>query len=302
MRSIKFKLSSFVAGLFAAALFLPQSGTAQLTASEFGTLTQKVDGTVISMEYSRPSRRGRTELFGSVMKYGDIVTPGANWATTIEFSKDVKIEGKAVPAGKYSVWIAFEAGSWEFLLDETWERFHGPHPVRDELEYGFPVLPKQVSLENETLTFDFPAVHASGTTLRMHWGTTMVELDIEVESTPLVNITADEAARYVGTYSVDVAMIPPFSIFEGNRTYEFTYDGGFLHAIMDIGPYSEPHDMAFYPQADNVLFPVMLVEGVAAQTFQGGLMYEFTEDADGNITGFQGRMADDSVWMSGTKN
>ncbi len=301
MRHIRYTLPFLITGMFMLALYMPVTATGQLVASEFSTLTQTVDGTDISIAYYRPSRRDRDPLFGGVMKYGDIITPGANMATTLEFSKDVKINGTAVSAGKYSVWIAFEEGSWEFLLDETWERFHGPHPVRSELEYGFMVTPTEVALVNETLTFDFPSVHEGGTTLRMHWGTTMIELDIEIEPTPLVNITATEAKRYVGTYDVNVAMIPPYTMFEGKRTYEFTYENGFLHAIMDIGPYTDPHDMAFYPQSENVLFPVILIEGVPAHSFEGGLFYEFTQDEAGNITGFEGRMPNDVVWMTGKR-
>ena len=92
-------------GVLVASLFLANAGNAQITASEFGTVSQAVDGTVISIEYSRPSRRDRDVLFGGVMAYGQVITPGANMATTIEFSKDVSINGNVVPAGKYSDFV-----------------------------------------------------------------------------------------------------------------------------------------------------------------------------------------------------
>ena len=209
MRRIYLQTLSMALGMFIISVSAVTTSNAQIAASEFSTVSQTVDGTVISIEYSRPSRRGRDPLFGGVMAYGQVITPGANMATTIEFNRDVTIDGNAVPAGKYSVWISFEEGQWEFALDETWQRFHGPHPVLDDAEFHFPVTPREVPLEMETLTFHFPTVRPDGTTLRLHWGTTAVDMNIEVESTPLVNVTADEAGRYVGKYRVEVQEKPP---------------------------------------------------------------------------------------------
>lgn len=222
-------------------------------------------------------------------------------ATTIAFSNNVRIDGNAIPAGKYSVWIAFEEGQWEFLLDETWQRFHGPHLVREEAEFGFTVTPREVPLEMETLTFHFPAVRTGSTTLRMHWGTTAIDMNIEVESTPLVNITADAAGPYVGKYTVEVQEMPPWSMSSGTMDIELTFENGFLHSVMNIGPYSDPHDMAFFPQSEQVFFPVMLMDGVIAESFEGGVLFEFTLDDSGKADSFQARFADDSLWLSGTR-
>ena len=223
-------------------------------------------------------------------------------ATTIAFSNNVTIDGNAIPAGKYSVWIAFEEGQWEFLLDETWQRFHGPHLVREEAEFGFTVRPHEVSLEMETLTFHFPAVRTDGATLRMHWGTTAIDMNIEVESTPLVNITADEAGKYVGKYTVEVQKMPPWSMFSGNMDIELTYENGFLHSVMNIGPYTDAHDLAFFPHSDQVFFPVMLMDGVVAQSFGGAVLFEFNMGGSGQAETFEARFAaNDNLWMSGTR-
>jgi len=108
MRRDLIRTFSITLGIFFFSTFTVTHSSAQIAASEFSTISQSVDGTVISIEYSRPSRRGRDTLFGGVMAYGQVITPGANMATTIEFSNNVKIDGNAIPAGKYSVWIAFE--------------------------------------------------------------------------------------------------------------------------------------------------------------------------------------------------
>jgi len=85
---------------------VPSVACAQIRASEHFTLTQKVSSTTITMEGDRPVARGRT-LFGDggVVKWGEVWTPGANWATTIEVDRDVKVDGQPLPKGKYSLWL-----------------------------------------------------------------------------------------------------------------------------------------------------------------------------------------------------
>ncbi|GMQ82132.1 MAG: hypothetical protein BMS9Abin05_1575 [Rhodothermia bacterium] len=301
MRHIYLQTFSIALGMFIISVCAATTSSAQIAASEFSTISQTVDGTIISIEYSRPSRRGRDPLFGGVMAYGQIITPGANMATTIEFNRNVTIDGNAIPAGKYSVWIAFEEDQWEFALDETWQRFHGPHPVLNDLEFHFPVTPREVPSEMETLTFHFPTVRTDGTILRLHWGTTAVDMNIEVEPTPLVNVSADEAVKYVGTYRVEVQESPPWTMFSGTMDIELTYENGFLHSVMNIGPYTDPHDLAFFPKADQVFFPVMLMDGVIAQTFGGAVLFEFNMDSSGQAETFEARFPDDSLWLSGSR-
>ena len=72
---------------------------AQVMPSERGTVSQTVDGTTITIEYSRPVARGRTP-FPDVVRYGRPWTPGANWATTIEVDKPIHLNGNELPKGK----------------------------------------------------------------------------------------------------------------------------------------------------------------------------------------------------------
>ncbi len=77
---------------------------AQVRTSERATVSQTIDGTVIEIDYARPRLRGRTS-FGGVVHWGEMWTPGANWATTLRVSRDVRLDGHLVPAGEYSVWF-----------------------------------------------------------------------------------------------------------------------------------------------------------------------------------------------------
>src|SRR5215831_8637063 len=72
--------------------------------SQRGTVTQSVNGTEISIRYYRPVLRGRVP-FPDVVGWGRTWTPGADSATRIETSGPLAIEGKELPAGKYSIWV-----------------------------------------------------------------------------------------------------------------------------------------------------------------------------------------------------
>lgn len=111
---------------------VPSLASAQVMASERGSVSQTVDGTTITIEYSRPVARGRTP-FPDVVRYGRPWTPGANWATTLEVDKDVHINGNPLPKGKYSVWVIPGADEWTVTFNREARRFHTQKPnERDE--------------------------------------------------------------------------------------------------------------------------------------------------------------------------
>src|SRR6185369_7063868 len=73
--------------LLVLACLAPGAVQAQGLASPFGTVSQRVDSTTIGVEYYRPAVRGRA-IFGSLIRWGRLWTPGANWATTLEVNHD----------------------------------------------------------------------------------------------------------------------------------------------------------------------------------------------------------------------
>jgi hypothetical protein len=179
---------------------LPSLASAQVMASEKGSVSQTVDGTTITVEYSRPVARGRTP-FPDVVRYGRPWTPGANWATTIEVDKDVHINGNPLPKGKYSVWMIPGADEWIVTLSRDARRFHTRPPSEDDEQVRFTVKPT-TGAHMETLAFYFPVVTRDGATLDLHWATTIVPLRIKVEPSRVPTVAVDERTMYVGTYRV----------------------------------------------------------------------------------------------------
>ena len=173
---------------------------AQVRASEAGSVSQTVDGTVITVSYSRPQARGRSPLFGEIVDFGDVWTPGANWATTLEVSKNVRINGSELGEGKYSMWMIPNEGEWALFFDARDRRFHTQRPDPSDAVLRLTVKPDSIA-HTEVLTWGFPAVRRDGTTLEMRWGSTRIALDIAVESTGRGRF-AGSGEAYVGTYRV----------------------------------------------------------------------------------------------------
>jgi hypothetical protein len=168
----------------AALCVTPVIACAQTRASQHATVTQRVGETTISVEYDRPVARGRT-LFGDggVIHWGDKWTPGANWATTIEVDADVRIDGQPLPKGKYSIWLvpAAAPAPWTMIFSKSARRFHTRPPGSEDDQLRVAVKPEQ-GMHMETLAWYFPLVAPDATTLRLHWGTTFVPIEIGVEA------------------------------------------------------------------------------------------------------------------------
>jgi Protein of unknown function (DUF2911) len=68
--------------------------------------------------YSRPSKSGR-KVFGELVEDGKIWRLGANEATEIEFFRDVKIGGKQVKKGRYTLYALESASKWTLIVTKT---------------------------------------------------------------------------------------------------------------------------------------------------------------------------------------
>ena len=183
------------------AMSIPAAVTGQVRMSERGTVGQTVDGTTITVDYARPQARGRSPIFGKVVHWGETWTPGANWATTITTTKDVKVNGQELAKGTYSLWmVTAEQGDWTILFHPKSRVFHTQRPKPDSATLKLAVKPVAVE-QTEILTFSFTGFTRSGTTLEMRWEKTSIPLVFEVPSSrpPL---PAGVAGAYTGAWSV----------------------------------------------------------------------------------------------------
>jgi hypothetical protein len=80
------------------------------------TATGKIKDATITIEYSSPSVKGR-QIWGSLVPYNKIWRAGANEATIFTTDKDIMVEGKKLPAGKYSLFMTPGEKEWTVIFN-----------------------------------------------------------------------------------------------------------------------------------------------------------------------------------------
>ena len=120
--------------------------------SEKATASGKVGSTEVSIAYGSPAVKGR-EIWGKLVPYGQVWRAGANEATTIEFSREVKIEGKTLSAGKYGFFVIPNEKEWTIIFNKVpnqWGAFKYD-AAQDALRVN--VKPKKAKAMTEKLAY-----------------------------------------------------------------------------------------------------------------------------------------------------
>lgn len=280
----------------------PMAGSAQIRGSERAMIRQQADGTTLTIDYGRPHVRGREPVFGGLIEWGHVWTPGANWATSLAVDNDVTINGTDVPEGRYSVWMVPSEGPWEVILDPRDSLYHTQPPDRRADQVRFRVTP-ETGPPTEALTFDVPLVEADAIHLRFRWGTVAIPFRIEVPPSRSLTVAADVALAYVGEYEVTFEGPPPPGAPPGagppTMGMVIEYRGDRLEGAILGGPPNLPSTFVLIPAADHVFNPAWTVDGVILET-EVDMYFEFAV-TDGRAATFDVRGLEDRLMMSATR-
>jgi len=81
------------------------------------TTTYTQNGYDLSVVYCSPSKKDRV-IFGELVPYDKVWRTGANEATTFTTATAIKIMGKDLPAGTYSLWTRPRAQNWDVIFNK----------------------------------------------------------------------------------------------------------------------------------------------------------------------------------------
>ena len=145
-------------------------------------ISQTVGDTKISVVYHRPNVKARkiwgcetkdvipiaNNLYPCLVPYGQVWRAGANENTTIEFSRDVSINGQALPAGKYGFHIIPTKTMWNLIFskdNDKWGSF-----TYDEKKDALRVKVRPVKTDfHETLTYEIEGVTTNTGQVVLRW-------------------------------------------------------------------------------------------------------------------------------------
>jgi Protein of unknown function (DUF2911) len=126
--------------------------------------------------YSRPQKSGRV-IFGGLVKYGELWRLGANEATEIEFYKSVRIGGKKIGKGRYTLYGIANENFWTILINketDTWGSFK--YDAKKDIAKGTAAVQKLDSpVENLVMYFEKAT---GGYNLIIMWDTVKATLPI----------------------------------------------------------------------------------------------------------------------------
>lgn len=132
-------------------------------------------GAIVTIDYSQPSLKGR-KIGTEIAPYGEVWRTGANEATAFEVSKDVKVEGQSLAAGKYGLYSIPGEKEWTIIFSKTWKQWGTQYKEADDalrVKVKLKVANNDVLYEKMTFSID-----KSGK-ISLMWGDMVVDFTVQ---------------------------------------------------------------------------------------------------------------------------
>ncbi len=169
MLSIKTILAGLIIYLIAAPGAIAQDRAHDdIRVSPNAVVSQTIGTTEVTITYGRPAVRDR-DIFGELVPFDEIWRTGADEATTITLSDDVKVEGEPLEAGTYSLFtIPQEEGPWTVIFNQVADQWGAYNYNPDEDALRVRVEPEE-TFHMEQIMFYFEDIAEDSGKLMLHW-------------------------------------------------------------------------------------------------------------------------------------
>ena len=136
----------------------------------------KIDGASISIEYGRPSLKGRSD--SQVMPPGKEWRTGADEATILKTDRTLRFGSLVVPAGSYQIHSVPGPPAWQLIISKSTQAWGIPYPSGQDLGRT-PMTSTKTKAPVEQLTISIDDT-PGGATLRVEWGTVSAQAPFTV--------------------------------------------------------------------------------------------------------------------------
>ncbi|MEO5777457.1 MAG: DUF2911 domain-containing protein [Flavobacterium sp.] len=170
--------------------------------SPHSTITQVVGLTDVTVDYSRPSAKGRV-IFGDLVPFGKLWRTGANANTTVSFSEDVVINGSTLKKGKYALYTTPKADMWEVIFYSDTDNWGTPENWNvNNVAVSTNVDPIALNNNVESFTISVGNLTNDSGTLDISWEKTMVSIkfDVPTQKAAMASIEKTLAGATAGDY------------------------------------------------------------------------------------------------------
>ena len=137
-----------------------------------------IDGANLSIEYGRPSLKGRVPGKDIDPYDGREWRTGADEATTLVTNRALKFGNLSLPAGTYTLYTIPTGGTWQLIVSKKTGQWGIPYPKGEDLGRA-PMTLGKAPKAAEQLTISVVDTQAGGT-LHVDWGTTRASIPFTV--------------------------------------------------------------------------------------------------------------------------
>ncbi|TKC03958.1 DUF2911 domain-containing protein [Pedobacter frigoris] len=173
--------------LQAQGLAMPQASTSQ-------TITQSFGLGKMTLNYSRPNVKGR-QVFGALAPYGEVWRTGANSATLITFSEEVKVEGQTLPAGEYGLFTIPGKTEWIVIFNKGSKQWGSYTYKESDDVLRVKIKPTVLKDKVETFTIQLANVYPTSAQLQLLWDKTGININLGTEVDSKVMASIDQAMQ-----------------------------------------------------------------------------------------------------------
>jgi tetratricopeptide (TPR) repeat protein len=154
---------------------------------------ERIGITDVTIHYDRPGVKGREgKIWGELVHKGFIDQgfgnsksapwrAGSNENTTIEFTSDVKINGQALPAGRYGFFIAFDPNESILIFSKNSTSWGSYFYDDKEDALRVPVKPVPLDKSVEWLKYEFSDETANSAVVSLQWEKLSIPFKIETD-------------------------------------------------------------------------------------------------------------------------
>lgn len=142
-------------------------------------VSQTIGFSEVTIVYSRPNDNGR-QVFGGMVKNGQVWRTGANEATTIELDSDATIGGHAIAKGRYGLFTIPGDDAWTIILNtvpDQWGAFN--YDASKDL-FRFEAPARKSEEHAETFGIQFVNANFNRADIELRWEDVVVSFPIEV--------------------------------------------------------------------------------------------------------------------------
>jgi len=126
-----------------------------------------VNGNHVHIEYNSPGVKGR-EIWGGLVPFEKVWATGAHMASSVQFSKDVTINNKKIPAGQYAFFTIPGKEKWTVILNTRYDQHMADDYNEKEDVVRLDVKPEEHSL-TQRLTYNVNATNNNSGEITMQW-------------------------------------------------------------------------------------------------------------------------------------